>query len=165
MIFFISCTLTLLLQWIPKQFQGTSDCDYLAPPNINQSIKLRSISLPDLLYVANLLPLSIHSHIQGPVFAEGEASPRLIHLHGGAAGIQQDSINAAWLNVHVRQQGFKLTESAKQRFHTTAEEKIRESNSAIRYLYINAYCTNAVKSIFKSTVKFNATLTTFPSGG
>ena len=86
-----------------------------------------------LLYVANLLPLCIHSHIQGPVLAEGEASLRLIHLHGGAASIQQDSINAAWLNVHVRQQGFKLTESAKQWFHTTAGERIRERNHAIRH--------------------------------
>lgn len=119
-----SCTLTLLLQWAVKQFQGTSDSNYPAPPNINQSLKLRSISFPDLLYVANLLPLSIHSHIQGPVFAEGEASLRLIHLHGGTASIQQNSINAAWLNVHVRQQGFKLAKSAKQWFHTTTEERI-----------------------------------------
>lgn len=120
--------------------------------NATLLIKFR---LPEKLYVAYLLPLSIHSHIQGPVFADGEASLRLIHLHGGAAGIQQDSINAAWLNVHVRQQGFKLAESAKQWFHTTTEQRMRESNSAIRHLYMKAYGTTAVKSIFKSTAKFH----------
>lgn len=66
------------------------------------------------------LPVSIHSHVQGPVLAEGEASLRLIQLNGGAASVQQDGINAAWLNVHVRQQGFKLTEPAEQRLHMTA---------------------------------------------
>lgn len=89
-------------------------------------IKCRSNSLPDVHYVANLLPLSIHSHIQGPILAEREASHCLIHLHGGTAGVQQNSINAAWLNVHVRQQGLKLAESAKQWFHTTTGERIRK---------------------------------------
>lgn len=55
-----------------------------------------------VLYVANLLPLSIHSHIQGPILAEGESSFCQIHLHGGAASIKEDSVNAAWLYVHVR---------------------------------------------------------------
>lgn len=66
------------------------------------------------------LPLSIHSHVQGPVLAEGEASLRLVQLHGGTASIQQDGINAAWLNVRVRQQGVELTEPAEQRLHATA---------------------------------------------
>ena len=79
------------------------------------------------MHVANLLPVSIHSHIQGPILAEGEASLRLIQLHGGTASVQQDSINAAWLNVHVRQQGFELTEPAEQWFHTTTGKRIRET--------------------------------------
>lgn len=86
----------------------------------------------------NLLPLSIHPHVQGPVLTEGEASLRLVHLHGGAAGVQQDSVDAAWLNVHVGQQGFKLAESAEQRFHTTTGERIRERNGRIIHLHINA---------------------------
>lgn len=88
----------------------------------------------------NFVPVSIHSHVQGPVLAEGEASLRLVHLHGGAASIQQDSINAAWLNVHAGQQGFKLTESAKQWFHATAGDRIREHNSMSMHMvekYIN----------------------------
>lgn len=95
------------------------------------------VFLRPLLYVANLLPFSIHSHIQGPILAEWEASLCLIHLHGGASSIQQDSINAAWLNVHVWQQGFKLAESAKQWFHTTTEERMEEKdmNKEIPYLY------------------------------
>lgn len=66
-----------------------------------------------MIVYADLLPLSIHSHIQGPIFAEGEASLCQIHLHGGAASIQQDSINAPWLYVHVRQHDFELAESSK----------------------------------------------------
>lgn len=86
-----------------------------------------------------MLPLSIHSHIQWPILAEGESSFCLIHLHGGAASIQEDSINAAWPYVHVRQQDFKLAESAKQWFNTTTEERMegKKMNMAIRHLYIS----------------------------
>lgn len=74
----------------------------------------------------NLLPLSIHSHIQRPILAEGEASFSLIHLHWGTASIQQNSINAAWPNIHIRQQGLQLAESAKDWFDTTTGERIRK---------------------------------------
>lgn len=98
-----------------------------------------------LHYFTNLLPLSIHSHIQRPILAEGEASLSLIHLHGGTASVQQDSINASWLNVHIRQQGLQLAESANNWFDATTGERIRERNGTMRYLHIDAYGTAAVK--------------------
>lgn len=68
-----------------------------------------------------MLPVCIHPHVQGPVLTDGEASVRLVHLHGGAASIQQDGVEAARLDVPVRQQGLELTEPAKKRLHTAAE--------------------------------------------
>lgn len=85
---------------------------------------IQHITISQPMYVSNLLPVSIHSHIQWSIFAQGEASFCLIHLHGGTASIQQDSINAAWLNVHVWQQVFKLTEPAKHWFHMTTEKEL-----------------------------------------
>lgn len=38
--------------------------------------------------VCCLLPISVHPHIQGTVLAERESSFSLVHLHGGAAGVQ-----------------------------------------------------------------------------
>lgn len=38
--------------------------------------------------VCCLLPISVHPHIQGTVLAERESSVSLVHLHGGAAGVQ-----------------------------------------------------------------------------
>lgn len=69
------------------------------------------------------LPLSVHPHVQGSVLAEGESSMGLIHLHGGAAGVQQDGVHAGRLHVDPRQQRLQLAEPAQQRFHPAAGER------------------------------------------
>lgn len=70
-----------------------------------------------------LLPLSVHPHVQGSVLAEGEPSIALVHLHGGAAGVQQDGVHAARLHVHLRHQRLQLAEAAQQRLHLAAGEQ------------------------------------------
>lgn len=77
------------------------------------------------LHVADVLPLCVHPHVQGPIFAEGEASLCLIHLHGGTASVQQDRINAAWLHLQATRRSFKLTKAAQQWFHAASGEEIK----------------------------------------
>ncbi|KAG7235185.1 hypothetical protein INR49_003096 [Caranx melampygus] len=83
-------------------------------------------------------PLDVMSLLTaGSVFADGEASLRLIHLHGGAASIQQDSINAAWLNVHINPTLSVIFPEATERqleSQIFASDKDHESELSVQYL-------------------------------
>lgn len=75
----------------------------------------------------SITPVSVHSHIERPVLAEGKSPFCLVHLHGGAASVQEDGVDAAWLHVQVWQQDFQLTETAEHRRHATAAGKMSRS--------------------------------------
>lgn len=86
----------------------------------------------------SITPVSVHSHVERAVLAEGKSPFCLVHLHGGAASVQEDSVDAAWLHLQVWQQDFQLAETAEQRRHATAAGKMsrsREFISKIRCFY------------------------------
>lgn len=75
----------------------------------------------------SITPISVHSHVKRPVLAEGKSPFCLVHLHGGAASVQEDSVDAAWLHVQAWQQDLQLAETAQHRRHAAAAGKMSRS--------------------------------------
>lgn len=100
----------------------------------------------------SITPVSVHSHIERPVLAEGKSPFCLIHLHGGAASVQEDGVDTAGLHVQVGQQDFQLTETAEHRRHATAartKSRSREFSLTIAFPKWDAFIS---VSLAKSTL-------------
>lgn len=93
----------------------------------------------------SITPVSVHSHIKRPVLAEGKSPFCLVHLHGGAASVQEDSVDTAWLHLQVWQQDFQLTETAEQRRHTTTAGRMSRS----REFSLNFRCISKMRCFYK----------------
>lgn len=72
----------------------------------------------------SILPLPIHPHVKRPILAEGKSSFRLVHLHGRAASVQEDGVDAARLHLQIQQQDVQLAETAEQWLHATPGGRI-----------------------------------------